>query len=295
MTNESQRPSVALRNPPDPSVIRVIRSLDPVARAAKCAYFVAGATARDLILVSVHGLRPGRATRDIDFGIAVESWEQFADLKQRLIATGEFSADRRALQRLTYTDQAAGFSIPVDLIPFRGVTSADGKITWPPSRDVVMNVAGFEEALASSVLIEMEADLPVRVASIPGLTMLKLTAWADRGRENNKDAADLYRLLTTYADAGNIDRIYDHELDLLEAVEYDMDLAGAELLGRDVASIGSSHAMDQVRSLMASEENRERLVRQMTQITYAEAAPAVDRIVSGFYRGLLSPLMDAGG
>lgn len=134
MINESKQPSVAPRNPPDPSVIRVIRSLDPIARAADCAYFVVGATARDLMLVSVHGLRPGRATRDIDFGIEVESWEQFADLKERLIATGEFSADRRALQRLIYKDQSAGFSIPVDVIPFRGITSAHRTVAWPPKR-----------------------------------------------------------------------------------------------------------------------------------------------------------------
>ena len=69
-----------------------------------------------------------------------------------------------------------------------------------------MNVAGFEEPLTSSVLIEIEADL-----------------------------SDLYRLLTTYADAGNTDRLYETELDLLEAAEFDMQLAGAELLGRDVA------------------------------------------------------------
>src|ERR1700733_10566009 len=126
MRNESSQPSAPLNSAVDLSVVRVLRVLDPIARSSKCEYFVAGATARDLILVNVHGLRPGRATRDIDFGIAVESWEQFADLKDRLIATGEFSADRRALQRLIYMDQAAGFSIPVDLIPFRGVTSADG-------------------------------------------------------------------------------------------------------------------------------------------------------------------------
>jgi predicted nucleotidyltransferase len=87
-------------------------------RAADCAYFVAGATARDLILVNVHGLRPGRATRDIDFGIAVESWDQFALLKERLVATGGFASDRRALQRLIYSDQATGISIPIDLILF---------------------------------------------------------------------------------------------------------------------------------------------------------------------------------
>jgi predicted nucleotidyltransferase len=66
--------------------------LEPTARSADCEYFVAGATARDLILVNVHGLRPGRATRDVDFGVAVESWAQFELLKERLIATREFAA-----------------------------------------------------------------------------------------------------------------------------------------------------------------------------------------------------------
>ena len=66
--------------------------------------------------------------------------------------------------------------MPVDLIPFRGVESAHGTIAWPPGRDIVMNVAGFEEALASSVLIEIEAKLTVPVASVAGLTLLKLAA-----------------------------------------------------------------------------------------------------------------------
>jgi predicted nucleotidyltransferase len=93
MNNDSPRHSIPPSSPVDPSIIRVLRALDPIARAAHCDYFVAGATARDLILVNVHGLRPGRATRDIDFGIAVESWDQFARLKERLIATGDFQPD----------------------------------------------------------------------------------------------------------------------------------------------------------------------------------------------------------
>ena len=92
MSNESHQHSVPLNSPVDPSVVRVLRVLDPIARSSKCEYFLAGATARDLILVNVHGLRPGRATRDIDFGIAVESWAQFELLKERLLATNEFSA-----------------------------------------------------------------------------------------------------------------------------------------------------------------------------------------------------------
>src|SRR5271170_1140623 len=118
MNNESHQHSVPANSPVDASVVGVLRSLDPIAHAVGCAYFIAGATARDLILVNVYGLRPGRATRDIDFGIAVESWEQFALLKERLLATNDFSASR-SQQRLIFAESNEGIPIPVDLIPFR--------------------------------------------------------------------------------------------------------------------------------------------------------------------------------
>ena len=288
MRNESLQHSVLPNNPVDPSIVSVLRTLDPIARQADCPYFVAGATARDLILVNVYGLRPGRATRDIDCGIAVANWDRFASLKQRLVETGGFASDRRALQRLTYSDRAGGFSIPVDLIPFRGVTAADDTIQWPPSRDIVMSVAGFEEALASSVPIQIEENLIVRVASTPGLMLLKLVAWADRGRETNKDAADIYRLLMAYADAGNTDRLYGQELELLDAAAYDIQLAGAELLGRDVAHLCSPRSLALVRSVLESEPAFDRLANQIVQTsTVAEAAPYVERMLNSFHRGLI--------
>jgi predicted nucleotidyltransferase len=289
MNNESPQHSIPPSSPVDPAVIRVLRALDPIATAVGCEYFVAGATARDLILVHVHRLRPGRATRDIDFGIAVRDWVQFSRLKEDLVATGEFESDRKMLQRLIYSNPSAGVSIPVDLIPFRGVESGDATIKWPPSRDIVVNVAGFEDALSSSVALILDENLMVRVASLPGLTLLKLIAWSDRGRETNKDAADLYRLLTAYAEAGNMDRLYEYELDLLESVEFDMELAGAELLGRDVARLGSPIVLAQIRFLLDSNVALERLVRQMIETsTHSEATPAVERVVNAFCQGLRS-------
>jgi predicted nucleotidyltransferase len=191
-------------------------------------------------------------------------------------------------QRLIYSDKAAEFSIPVDLIPFRGVASAASTIEWPPSRDIVMNVTGFEEALAWSFSMEIEDSLAVRVASIPGLTLLKLMAWSDRGHENNQDAADFHRLFITYSDAGNTDRLYEDEMDLLETVGFDMELAGAELLGRDVATVCSPSILHQIRSLSKSEHELERLTRQMIQTSaYAEAAGAVECAVNAFCRGIL--------
>jgi len=288
MSNGSNPHSITPSKPVDPSIIRVLRAVNHVASALNCPFFVAGATARDLMLVNVYGLRPGRATRDIDFGIAVESWDEFQGLKERMIATGQFAGDSKAQQHLVYTDRAAGFSIPVDLIPFRGVASANKMIAWPPSRDVVLNVAGFEEAWASSLQVAVEEGLTVRVASVPGLTLLKLIAWADRGAQNNKDAADLYRLLATYSDAGNFDRLYDQESALLEAVEFDLELAGAELLGRDVARICPPITLEQARGWLTSPRLLDLLVGHMVQTsTHSEAAAAVSRIVDSFCRGFL--------
>ena len=266
----------------------MLRTVDPIAREAGCAYFIAGATARDLILVNVHGLRAGRATRDMDFGIAVESWERFELLKERLAKTGDFASDHRALQRLTWSDRSTGLSVPVDLIPFRGVASPESTIEWPPSRDIVMNVADFEEALSSSLSVQIEENLIVRVASVPALMLLKLLAWEDRKFETNKDAADIYRLLTTWAEAGNTDRLYDEEMELLEAAGFDLQVAGAELLGRDVALVCSSPALALARSVLASEQDLEQLIHQMVRTsTVAEAMPFIERLTISFHRGLL--------
>jgi predicted nucleotidyltransferase len=114
MSNESTRHSTPLNSAVDLSVVRVLRVLDPIARSSQCEYFLAGAAARDLILVNVHGLPAGRATRDIDFGIAVENWAQFELLKERLLATNNFSASC-AQQRMIFAAANEGISIPVSL------------------------------------------------------------------------------------------------------------------------------------------------------------------------------------
>jgi predicted nucleotidyltransferase len=151
-----------------------------------------------------------------------------------------------------------------------------------------MNVAGFEEALASAFSNQIEETLVVRVASIPGLALLKLVAWSDRSRQTIKDAADIYQLLAAYADAGNTDRLYDQEMVLLGVVGFDMQLAGAELLGRDVARLCSPPALGLVQSILQSEPIIECLVNHMVQTsTFSEAAPVVEQMLISFRRGLL--------
>lgn len=64
-----------------------------------------------------------------------------------------------------------------------------------------------------------------KVVSIPGLAILKIVAWSDRGRENPKDAQDLIFIMDNYADAGNLDGVYEVE-GVLEAGDNDTDAAG---------------------------------------------------------------------
>lgn len=43
-------------------------------------------------------------------------------------------------------------------------------------------------------------------------------------RTSDKNALDLYRVISTYADAGNLDRLYDSAAALLEKFGYDLTL-----------------------------------------------------------------------
>ncbi len=62
---------------------------------------------------------------------------------------------------------------------------------------------------------------------------------------------------------------------MLGAVGFDLELAGGELLGRDVASLCKTLVLNQIQSIVKSEPNRELLLRQIVQTTlYDEAAPA---------------------
>lgn len=246
----TSNPPFVLLKPPSEDFLRVVRELNKIATGLGIPFFLAGASARELVLVNLWGQLPGRATVDIDFAFAVNDWNEFEELRGELLATKRFERVHNKEQRLTYTDPEQGFQLPVDFIPFRGVASESEVIAWPPDGDLVMNVAGFEEALQAALSIELEPGLVISVASLPGLAILKILAWADRHVENNKDAADLYKILTTFDSAGNEDRLFGQESELLDAVGYDLTLAGAQLLGRDAARMTDSGATEQIVSLL---------------------------------------------
>jgi predicted nucleotidyltransferase len=194
------------------TLLMLIRTLDNVAKQLSIPYFVIGATARDILMEHVYGLETARATRDIDFAVAVSSWDEFDRLKTRLIATGAFAASE-TLHRLAFGDGAGAY--PLDLVPFDGVEQ-NGEIAWPPKGEFVMNVTGYADALDSALVVEIEPGFPVKVVSLPAMVVLKILAWNDRP-EREKHASDVLLLLRNYYNAGQFDRVYEDAPDLLEA------------------------------------------------------------------------------
>jgi predicted nucleotidyltransferase len=153
---------------------------------------------------------------------------------------------------------------------------------------IVMNVVGYEEALAASVPVEMATGLTVNVASLPGLAILKLFAWLDRGRETPKDAQDFVVLLRSYSGAGNQDRLYTDELALLESAGFDVDVAGAILLGKDVKKIAESGTLDRLNRLLEDRGVTDRLITHMAAELRAadDSVSAAETLLQHFRTGL---------
>jgi len=194
--------------------------------------FIVGATARDFVLEYGFGLNPGRATADVDIGVRVSAWAEFNQLKEGLVSGDKFRLQGNKC-RLVHEN-----GTPVDLLPFGLSSPGTGIVEWPPEDGEELNMNGFIEAFEYSmeVCISSEPALVVKVASPVGLVLLKLLAWNDRKPET-RDAIDLGYLVRDYLDLGNVERIYNKHADLVEVDEFDYQIAGARLLGRDLAQI----------------------------------------------------------
>ncbi len=247
----------------DPVLVKILRLVQQESDSRGVLFFVVGATARDIVLNHCHAIRSYRQTRDLDIGVEVAGWDEFQQLSGALIANGRFTAGR-APYRLMYG------RFPVDIVPYGGVSPDNQTISWPPDHQVVMSIMGFQEAYDYGITVRLSDDpvLDVKVPTIPGMAMMKLISWNDRYPGRSKDAEDLLFLMEHYAEAGNLDRLYEDEVELLQAEEFDQTLAGIRLLGRDLASVTTEATGEVIRAILAAEtdeQGRLRLVQDMAQ------------------------------
>ncbi len=225
-------------------------------------FFIIGAAARDLILMNGHNIPTIRATLDVDFGVQVPSWDQYLKLKQGLVETGEFT-ETEDVQRMMFQS-----SLRIDLIPFGPIADNTSTIKWPPNQEIVMSILGFEESFRHSQTVRLSTNpkLDLKIVTLAGLTAMKIISWKDRYPERDRDAIDLALIIQNYTDAGNIERIFDEALDLVDSEDFDYVSVGARLLGRDIAVILSTDAKAVVLEILNNEtgkQDRYRLLEDM--------------------------------
>lgn len=288
MTNTSSPLTPKPDRPVDPLTLRVIGEIQLAASELGIRVFVVGAVARIILLENIHGLNAGRATTDVDFAFALDNWEQFDALRTLLLENPRFSASEHVAHRLSFRVPGFKHAYKVDLIPFGGVETGRNTIAWPPDMAIMMNVAGFSDAFAGAVSMEVSPGIEASVASLPGLAILKLFAWADRRQENSKDAIDVVTLLRSYHQAGNDSRIYEDAsaLAALEAVGYDPELTGAWLLGNDVATMASESTVAALEALLTG-AIKDRLIEDMARAMKGrtDAMDYAARLLEQFTRG----------
>ena len=229
-------------------IVDALYLLKRIADSFGIPFFVVGAFSRDLILKHGYGIEPRRKTGDIDLGVEVANWEQFEKLKESLIATSQFclTPEKHRLRCGT---------ILIDILPFGPITDKDKKISWPPEHEIIMSMDGFEEAYEYSITSRLSSDpeLDIKLASLPGLAIMKLISWKEKYPNRRRDAEDLLLIMSKYEETGNTERLYEEDLPLLQEEGFDTKLAGTRLLGRDMAKISDPRTIQIVKDILDAE------------------------------------------
>jgi predicted nucleotidyltransferase len=236
----------------DQQTVAALLAIKKEADTLNISFFIVGACARDILLQHCYGINPRRMTTDIDLGINIADWGQFDKLIGSLIATGKFSPTRER-QRYIFD------SIFIDIVPFGAIAGEQSRIGWPPEHEIFMSIVGFKEAFENSIVVRLNSDpeLNVKVSTLPGLAMMKLISWKEKYPERAKDAEDLLLIMQEYENAGNFDRFYEKEIDLLQQEGFDNQLAGIRLLGRDMATIADKDTAREIRSILDAETDKQ--------------------------------------
>lgn len=261
---------------------RTIAAVSAIAAPMDVPVLIVGAFARDLHIRTRFGMDPERVTEDIDLALAVRDWQVFDDLRERLIASKEFTGSARTRHTLRHVTGRA-----VDLVPFSGVETPERRIAWPPNNDFVMDVFGFQEALVAAHHVILPNNIPVKLISLPALAMLKLVTW--KARHNyvpGKDAHDLMLIVGNYCALGNADRLWNEFVDWTNEDQFDYDLSGARMLGGDMHALLERYGVERVAGILVEEVDEES-PGKLTGAMHPANPVKARNLLAALYRGLL--------
>ncbi len=267
----------------DPIIKELLTKLREYFDSIHSEFYIIGATARNIILSAIHNIEVKRATSDLDIAIAIPDWSQFDKISSDLTAMDGFHKSNKQKQLFWYNK-----IYQLDIVPFGEVAKEDNSIYWPPEEEFAMSVIGFTEIVKDVISVIIDDELEVNVASLPGIFILKLAAYKDRGSELNKHADDIAYIIANYLEINEERAVSDH-YDLYSAEDFTIFTSGATLLGRDTKRILSenSDALNYFIDILQTEIDAEEesiLINQMlethTALKYDEVFDALQSLLN---------------
>lgn len=164
----------------------LVISISKIFSLEEIKFIVIGALARDIFLEEKR-IKLDIRTKDIDFAILVENWDEFNQVKELLKNEMGMAEDSNKVYRLMHG------GIPIDLLPFGKIAEPGATISWPGQFRSTMKVQGFQEAFDNAAELMLK-NVKVRVVIPEMLVALKLSSWS-LGSSRAKDAMDIRLIL----------------------------------------------------------------------------------------------------
>lgn len=211
-------------------------------------FFLVGATARDIRLSADPAYAPKRATKDVDIAIMLASQEQFYQVKEALLATGDFTAHDDLTIKLYYKQ-----SIEIDLLPFGEIENERRETRIEKPRPFTMDMPGFREVLPYAGTVDLDG-LTLRVCSLEGIVLLKIISHDDNPART-KDLIDIDHIINAYFDL-ETEKIFADFPDVADLYEtndrYFLQKISGRVIGREIGRFlqGSPGLTDRVKQIV---------------------------------------------
>lgn len=271
----------------------VLAKITLAAQGSRAQPMLVGAFARDVWFWHLHGIETGRATEDVDISMEFPDWQGFQRFSEILCTLGFTQPILGHPEK--FIDPGTGQKL--DLLPF-GALSEDGRaIVWPADRSR-WSILGFDESYRTAAFMNVTPELAIRVATLPAMVLLKAVAFYERLEDRKrKDGADIGFTLDHYLQVGNKARLLDGaDADIMDQVGGDIQLAGAVLLGRDVARMAQAAARDHIVEKLKLEVGSgtrcplaREIARQITHGDFGRARHLLGGVMAGLMVVVRSP------
>ncbi len=155
----------------------------------------------------------------------------------------------------------------------------DDKIFWPPEEEIAMSVLGFSEVYENTLPVKIDDEVEILVSSLAGIFILKTVAWLDRYLKGNKDADDIAFIIINYLNI-HMERAIEKHYDLYEVENFDINIAGSRLIGRDISTLlsDSEPTQTKVTKILKTEVEKEEESQLINQILDTHGALKYDQV-----------------